>query len=140
MDTEDKKVILSRDVTFDETSLMKSAGSQQVENGKTIEISQRVETDAAPRTPDNFVSFEVPAKVTQHVEHVAEEEDTEDVRNQEQDEGQVPDSIAARRPKRNPKKPQWLSKDMVIAYALPVIEDSIPSTHREAVVRAESEL
>lgn len=40
----------------------------------------------------------------------------------------------------NTKKLSWLSTDMVVAYALPVVEDSVSSTYREADVSAESKL
>ena len=40
-----KKIVLSKHVTFDETSLLKSTISQQVERLKTKDVSQRVEVD-----------------------------------------------------------------------------------------------
>ena len=61
---------MSRDVTFDEASLMKSTNSQQVESMKTNEISQRVESNATPCTPDSSVSFEIPPEVIQDGDHV----------------------------------------------------------------------
>ena len=39
-DSKDKKFILRKDVTFDETSMMKLTNSQQVESEKTKKISQ----------------------------------------------------------------------------------------------------
>jgi len=33
-DSEDRKIVLSRDVTFDESSMMKTSNSQQVESGQ----------------------------------------------------------------------------------------------------------
>ena len=45
-DTKDKKFVLSRDVTFDEASMLKRTISQQVEIEKTKGISQQVESDA----------------------------------------------------------------------------------------------
>ena len=56
-DSKDWKIILSRDVTFDESSMLKTLISQQVESGYTSEISQRVESDASPPFLDSFVSF-----------------------------------------------------------------------------------
>ena len=47
-DQKDNKFILSRDVTFDEASLMKPTVSQQVETSKTKELLQQVEIDADP--------------------------------------------------------------------------------------------
>ena len=46
MDTKDKKFILSRDVTFDDSSMLKPTISQQVEIEKTKGVSQQVESDA----------------------------------------------------------------------------------------------
>ena len=99
-DFETKKIVLSSNVTFDEASLMKSIDSQQVESiAQTIEVSQRVESDATPHlveiTPhssDSSVSFGLSAEVTQLGERVASL-DTEDIGNQGH--GQVQDSIAA---------------------------------------------
>jgi len=42
-DSEDRKIVLSRDVTFDESSIVKTSSSQQVESDQTKGISQRVE-------------------------------------------------------------------------------------------------
>ena len=54
--------------------------------------------------------------------------------------GDVPDSTAVRRPRRNARKPGWLTTDMVVAYALPVVEEAIPSTFREAKISSESKM
>ena len=43
MDSEDRKIVPSRDVTFDESSIVKTSSSQQVESDQTKGISQRVE-------------------------------------------------------------------------------------------------
>ena len=56
---------MSRDVTFDETSMVKSTDSQQVKSEKTNRISQQVESDAIPPSPGSSVSFEIILKVTQ---------------------------------------------------------------------------
>jgi len=45
-DPEDKKLVLSRDVMFDEASMLKFIISQLVEIEKTKRISQQVESDA----------------------------------------------------------------------------------------------
>ena len=50
-DPENKKIVFSRHVTFDETSVLKSTVSQQVERTETKEVSQRVEVDATPPFP-----------------------------------------------------------------------------------------
>ena len=45
-DPENKKIVLSRHVTFAETSVLKSTVSQQVERTETKEVLQRVDVDA----------------------------------------------------------------------------------------------
>ena len=55
-DPENKKIVMSRHVTFGETSVLKSTVSQQVERTKTKEASQRVEVDATPVGPEAFHS------------------------------------------------------------------------------------
>jgi len=73
-DPKDKKIILSRDVTFDEASMVKTTDSQQVESEKTNRISQHVESGATPPSPDSSVSFEITPEVTQGDDHVADED------------------------------------------------------------------
>ncbi|KAH9689155.1 Integrase catalytic domain-containing protein [Citrus sinensis] len=99
-DLEDKKFMCSKDVTFDEASMIeasmiKASSSQQL---KTHRVEEEV------------VSSDVPQN----------EETIDDVDND--------DFIATRRPRREIKKPGWLTKDMMVAYALPVIDDDIPNT------------
>ena len=64
-DPTDNKFILSRDVTFDEASLMKPKVSQQVETSKTKEISQQVEIDANPPSLEDSASVRIIPRVTQ---------------------------------------------------------------------------
>ena len=45
-DPENKRIVLSKHVTFDETLLLKSTVSQQVKMMKTKDVLQRVEVDA----------------------------------------------------------------------------------------------
>ena len=87
-DPKDKKTILSRDVTFDEASMIKPTDSQLVESKNTTEVSQWVESYATPRTPVSSISFEIPPTVT-HDENDVADEDTEDIENQGQVMGQV---------------------------------------------------
>ena len=54
--------------------------------------------------------------------------------------GTVPDPTAVERPRRNTRRPGWFTTDMVIAYALPVIEEAIPSTVREAEISSEAKM
>ena len=53
---------------------------------------------------------------------------------------QVQDSITAGRTRRNPRKLAWLTLDMIVVSALPVIEKSIPSTYKKAQISSESEM
>ena len=86
------------------------------------------------------VSFGVPTIMTQFEHHV-QEEDTCDVIEDPEPEGQVPHSIVAHKPKRNIRNPARFS-DKVVAYALPVktMKDSVPSTFREVELSSESKL
>ena len=42
----------------------------------------------------------------------------------------VQKSIAVRRTQRNSRKPSWLNTNMIVAQALPIVEEAIPSTYR----------
>jgi len=70
-DPKNKKIILSKHVTFDETSGLKSTVSQQIERTKTNEVSQRVEIDATPPSPVGSVSVKTSLDVTPGGDHVA---------------------------------------------------------------------
>jgi len=52
----------------------------------------------------------------------------------------IHESIAVVRTRRNSRKPSWLTTDMIVAYALPVVEEAIQSTHREAEISSESKM
>ena len=69
-DPENKKIMLSRHVTFDETSVLKSTVSQHVERTKTNEVSQQAEVDATP-PPVGSVSVKTSPDVTPGEDHVA---------------------------------------------------------------------
>jgi len=70
-DPENKKIVMSQHVTFDETSVLKSTISQQVERMKTKEVSQRVEVDATPPSPVGSVSVRTSPDVTPDGDQVA---------------------------------------------------------------------
>ena len=70
-DPENKKILLSQHVTFDETSLLKSTVSQQVERTKTKDVPQRVEDDATLPSPVGSVSVRTSSDVTPRGDHVA---------------------------------------------------------------------
>ena len=46
----------------------------------------------------------------------------------------VHESIAVGKPRRNQRKPGWLTTDMIVAYALSVVEEAISSTYMEAEI------
>ena len=69
-DSENKKIVLSMYVTFDEVSLLKSTVSQQVKRMKTKDVSQRVEVDATPPSPVGSVSVEISLDVTSGEDHI----------------------------------------------------------------------
>ena len=77
-DPENKKIMLSRHVTFDETSVSKSTVSHQVERTETNEVSQRVEVDATPPSPVGSASVKTSPDVTLGGDHVVRV-DTEQV-------------------------------------------------------------
>ena len=70
MDSENK-IVLSRYVTFDDASLLKSTVSQQVERKKIKDVSQRVEFDATPPPLVGSVSVKTSPVVTPDGDHVA---------------------------------------------------------------------
>jgi len=83
-DPENKKIMLSRHVTFGETSVLKSTVSQQVERTETKEVSQRVEVDATLSSPVGSALEKTSPNVTpggdhetkvdaEHVEDIAED-------------------------------------------------------------------
>ncbi|KAH9734322.1 hypothetical protein KPL71_017332 [Citrus sinensis] len=137
-DLEDKKFVCSRDVTFDEASMMKVSSSQQVEN-KTKKVLQRVEFDTTSYVPVSSTLnkgsiMEVTPKVEEEVVYSDVPQNKETIDDVDND-----DFIATRRPRREIKKPGWLTKDMVVAYAFPVINDDIPNTFDEALRSSESD-
>ena len=54
--------------------MVKPTNSQQVESEKTNRISQQVESDATPPSPDSSVSFEITPEMTQGDDHIADED------------------------------------------------------------------
>jgi len=63
--------VLSQHFTFDETSLLKSTVSQQVERMKTKDVSQRVEVDGTLSSPTGLVSVRMSMNVTPGGDYVA---------------------------------------------------------------------
>ena len=54
--------------------------------------------------------------------------------------GNVQESIAVERTRRNRCKHSWLTTNMIMGYALPVFVKAIPSTCREAEISSESKM
>jgi len=115
---------------------MKPTISQQVEIEKTKEISQLVESDTTSPSLERSVSLEIILTVTQSSDHVVDQ-DTYDDEDQGHAMGDVHEVITVRRTKRNPHKPSWLTTDMIVAYALLVVEETISSTYREVEIISE---
>ncbi|KAH9800313.1 Histidinol dehydrogenase [Citrus sinensis] len=119
-DLEDKKFVCSRDVIFNEASMMKSSSSQQVEN-KTKEVLQQVEFDVTSYVPVSYTSkngsiMEVTLRVEEDVVSSDVPQNEETIDNVDND-----DFIATRRPRREIKKLRWLTKDMVLPKGKRVI-------------------
>jgi len=70
-DPKDKKFILSRNVTFDEASMVKLTNSKPVESEKTKGISQQVESDATSSSLYKTVSLEIILAITHGSDPVA---------------------------------------------------------------------
>ena len=73
--------------------------------------------------------------VTQGSDHVADQD--ADYEDQGQALGGVHESVVVEKIKRNPRKPIWLITDMIVAYALPIVEKAISSTYRESEISLE---
>ena len=77
--------------------------------------------------------------MTQGSDHVADQ-DTDDDEDQGRAMGDVHESIAVGRTRINSRKPSWLTTNMIVAYALPVVAEAIPSTYRETEISSESKM
>ena len=108
LDLKDKKFIFSRDVTFDEASMVKPTNSQQEESQTTNRILQQVESDAASPSLERSVSFEVIPLVTLGDDQVAKH-DADIDEDQGQAMGKVQKSVAVGRTRRNLCKPAHLA-------------------------------
>jgi len=70
-DPKDRKFILSRDVMFDETSMVKPTNSQEVESQRGNRILQQVKVMLP--SLERSISFEVTPLVTQRDDQAAEQ-------------------------------------------------------------------
>ena len=94
-----KKFTLSKDVTFDEASMMKPTSSQQVESETTDRISQQVESDAISQSLERSVSLEIILVVTQDDDHVANQ-DANDDEDQGRPMGEVHNPLQLKEPEK----------------------------------------
>ena len=125
---EAKKTIISRDVTFDESAMLYKVNLEEPDY-IPIQVEgtpKKVEFERTMVTPRRIATSDSPM--------VEEESDEEEVPTQ--DPLQQSKLIAVRRQRREIKKPTRFT-DMV-AYALPVCDDSIPSTYPDAIRSTES--
>jgi len=98
-----------------------------------------VESDATSPSLGRSVSLKIIPTVTQGSDHVAEQ-DADDDEDQGQVMGDVYKSVTVGRPRRNLRKPSWLTTYMIVAYILQVVKEVIPSTYREAEISSESKM
>ncbi|KAG8495920.1 hypothetical protein CXB51_007502 [Gossypium anomalum] len=105
-----RKIIFSRNVTFDESTILKYKDSQK--DDKTSSTLQQVELKKVNDDPTNI-------RGTNDEEILTEEP------------LQQQDSIACRRPRREIRKPARF--DDIMAYALPIVDDDVPSTYTKAI-------
>ncbi|KAE8727553.1 putative serine/threonine-protein kinase WNK6 [Hibiscus syriacus] len=117
-----KKIICSRDVTFDESALVKKVTNEAVQTSSTL---QQVE----------FQQMMIPEVDAAYSSTPIEESEDKEVQTQEPLE--TPKPLAVTRPMREIRRPARFI-DMV-AYALPVVDDDIPITYQEAIQTLESD-
>ena len=139
-DQDERKILISRDVTFDEASMLKTRDSKQVESSiGTTGMQQKLEFDATPFVPQSTSTFTqdpdpdtVQEISTDDAQIEVEEEDVEV-------EVPAPESIARSRTRRqNIPKPAWLRDH--IAFALSATEAEIPCHYKEAIDSPDSDL
>ncbi|KAL3821238.1 hypothetical protein ACJIZ3_007143 [Penstemon smallii] len=116
-----KKLIVSRDVTFDESKFVKEKESK--EENKESSLKQQFEFGS----PAGSLSGDAPLNYED--ERDTEEEDV--VEPSPQRPPQVEESIATSKPKRTIRKPARFTD--LVAYALPIVSEDIPTTHKEAM-------
>jgi len=70
MGLESKKIVLSKYVTFDAASLLKSTVSKKVERMKIKDVLHWVDVDAIPPSSVGSISFGISLDVTQGEDHI----------------------------------------------------------------------
>ena len=105
----------------------------------TDRISQQVENNSTSPSLDKSVSFEIIPAMTQGDDHVADH-DADDDEDQGQTMAYIQESFTVGRARRNLRKPSWLTTNMIVAYALSVIEKAISSSYREEEISSKSKM
>jgi len=98
-----------------------------VDSEKTEGISQQVKSDAISPSLEKSVSLEIIPAMTQSGDHVADQ-DVADYKDRGQVIGDVQESIAVRRARRNLCKSYWLTTNMIVTYTIPIVEKAISPT------------
>ena len=91
----------------------------------TDRILQQVSSDATIPSLDRSVSFEIIPAVIQNGDHIADQ-DADDDEDQGHVMYNVQESIVVGRTLRNSRKLSWFTTNMIVAYALSVVEEVIP--------------
>ncbi|KAG8479822.1 hypothetical protein CXB51_029312 [Gossypium anomalum] len=124
-----KKMICSRDVTFDESATLKKVANEDIQTGDT---PQQVE--CTPKQVE-FEQVRICPVNKSNSPATMEELEVEEVLTQEP--LSTPEPVAVARPRREIRRPARFT-DMV-AYALPIVDDDIPVTYQEAMQSLESD-
>ena len=119
--------------------MVKPTNSQQVESQMANRILQQVESDTTSPSLGRSVSFQVIPSMTQGDEQAAEQ-DADNDEDQGHAISNVQESIAVGITRRNPHKPSWLATNMIVAYAIPVVEEEILSIYGKAEINSESKM
>ncbi|GJX81498.1 retrovirus-related pol polyprotein from transposon TNT 1-94 [Tanacetum coccineum] len=120
---ETKKTIFSRDVTFNESAMLKKVNVEQLDGTpKKVEF-ERIIVPADREPDDNSPMVEG--------DYEEEEVQAEEPRQQQHE------SIATSKPKRNTKRPARLND--TVACASSIAADDVPTTYSEAVRDSENE-
>ncbi|KAG6386586.1 hypothetical protein SASPL_151752 [Salvia splendens] len=109
---ESKKTIVSRDVTFDESSMLNKANPNSSNTSQQVEYTpKQVEFEETVVIPTTNTTNDSPT----------EEEESDDEEVPPQEPSQQSEPIAVRRTRRENKKPARFAD--VVAYVLPVVDD-----------------
>ncbi|GKC21018.1 retrovirus-related pol polyprotein from transposon TNT 1-94 [Tanacetum coccineum] len=121
---ETKKTIFSRDVTFNESAMLKKVNIEKLDGTPTKKVEfEGIIVPADIETNDNSPMVEG--------DYEEEEVQAEEPRQQQHE------SIATSKPKRNTKRPARLNDTMT--YASSIAADDVPTTYSEAVRDSENE-